>query len=414
MHCLFLSNYYPPYELGGLEQLTWEVASRLRTRGHAVGVLTTRSGAQASPREQEEHVIRSLYAEAPIHYYSIQSYFLQRRGQEAANREELRCAIESVRPDVLVVWNMWNLSRRLPYWAEQWLPGRVAYYIASTWPMDPDIHHEYWNLPALRPSSEWLKRILRALALSQLQREGYPPSLDFAHAMCVSSFLRDSLVAAQAIPTSAGVLYNGIEPGPFVAAHSHRSEPAGHPLRLLYFGGLIPIKGVHVAIQAMQLLRQQGLADRVVLTIRGRGHPDYVERLHAMVAESGLGQCVRFEDWIPRSGVPDMLKEHDVLLFTSTGPEAMARTVMEGMAAGLTVAGTPVGGQREMLEDGINALVFPPDHAAGLAACILRLHRDPALRTRLAEAGRRTVLERFALDRMVDQMEAWLEEVASG
>ena len=157
MRLLFLSNFYPPHELGGMEQLTFEVTAHLQARGHQVSVLTSRTGV-APGEPKQDNIIRSLFLQADIHYYSVRAFFLQHRAQEAANLRELRRAIDLVQPDVFVVWNMWNLSRSLPYWAEQWLPGRVAYYIASTWPMDPDIHEEYWSLPASRGLSEVAKR----------------------------------------------------------------------------------------------------------------------------------------------------------------------------------------------------------------------------------------------------------------
>lgn len=408
MRLLFLSSFYPPHELGGMEQLTHEVAARLSLRGHEVSVLTSRTG--VTPGEiKRDNVIRTLHLQADIHYYSVRAFFMERSTREAADLRELRCAIDRVRPDVFVVWNMWNLSRSLPYWAEQWLPGRVAYYIASTWPMDPDIHEEYWRLPASRMRSEWVKRPLRKLALFLLRRDGYTRGLAYTHTMCVSRYMRDRLVAACAIPASAGVLYNGIDPAPFLSGPIHRNEAGKRPLRLLYFGSLVPIKGVDVAVEAMGCLRQQGLVDQVELTIVGRGHPDYVSRLIARVNELGLEDYVHFEDWIPRDEVPRMLSEHDVFLFTSTGPEAMARTVMEAMASRLLVIGSEVGGQIEMLHNGLNALTFPPGDHASLARQIESALHSPQTRLELAQNGQSTILEHFTLDQMVGNIETWLE-----
>ena len=285
MRLLFLSNFYPPHELGGMEQLTFEVAGRLQTRGHQVSVLTSRAGVAPGEPEQD-NIIRSLFLQADIHYYSVCAFFVRRRAQEAANLQELRRAIDLVQPDVFVVWNMWNLSHSLPYWAEQWLPGRVAYYIASTWPMDPDIHEDYWNLPASRRLSEVAKSPLRSLVLAQMHRDGYPPRLAFAHTMCVSRYMRDKLAAAGAIPLTAEILYNGIDYAPYLADPRPKPSPQERPLRLLFFGSLLPIKGVHVAVEAMGLLKQQGLADRVELTILGRGHPGYLASLTARVGSS--------------------------------------------------------------------------------------------------------------------------------
>jgi glycosyltransferase involved in cell wall biosynthesis len=129
------------------------------------------------------------------------------------------------------------------------------------------------------------------------------------------------------------------------------------------------------------------------------------------VVELGLDAQVTFRGRVPRDQIPGLLSGSNVFLFTSAWEEPIARTVMEAMAAELVVIGTAVGGQREMLEDGVNALVFSPEDADGLAACILRLRRNPALRAQLAKAGRRTVLERFTLERMIDEIEAWLEEI---
>jgi glycosyltransferase involved in cell wall biosynthesis len=85
---------------------------------------------------------------------------------------------------------------------------------------------------------------------------------------------------------------------------------------------------------------------------------------------------------------------------------------MEAMAAGLLVIGTRAGGQKEMLFDGENALTFQEEDAAGLAEGIVRALDDPAMRWRLAQAGQEMVLERFSLDRMVGELEAWLEPIA--
>ena len=54
---------------------------------------------------------------------------------------------------------------------------------------------------------------------------------------------------------------------------------------------------------------------------------------------------------------------------------------------------------------------YPPDDASKLADCIEVLQHDPALRARLALAGQATVEKRFTLERMVDEMESWLEGI---
>jgi glycosyltransferase involved in cell wall biosynthesis len=412
MRLLFISNLYPPLERGGYEQNCQELAVRLREHGHHITVLTSNYGVRDNA-VCEDDVFRVLHLEADVYHYRPIDFFVRRQAQTRQNRHELRRVIDQVRPELILVFGMWNLSRRIPQWAEEWLPGRVAYYISSTWPADPDIHQEYWSLPARHAWSKVLKLPFRALALKQLKREGYPPLLKFEHAMCVSHYVRKVLLDTRLISAESGVIYNGLDPAIWLK-HAHRFDAQPHnPLRLVYTGSLDPIKGVHTAIEALGILKQRGLAEQLQYTIIGAGHPDYEMYLRRLVDQFEIDNQVRFAGRIARDAMPEALSCHDVFLFTSCGPEAMARTVMEAMAAGLMVIGAETGGQVEMLTHGQNALTFKAEDAAGLAAEIELVLTDPVMRVRLARAGQQTVMDGFTLDRMASGIENWLQGILS-
>jgi glycosyltransferase involved in cell wall biosynthesis len=411
MRLLFLSNFYPPYEIGGYEQWCQEVATCLMNRGHEIAVLTSRYGAQKTSKNGTQQVTRTLYLQADIAYYRPIDFFLRRPCQDRANNRALRKKIAQFRPDIVMVWGMWNLSHSLPYWAEQWMSGRVAYFISNYWPIDTDPHTAYWRLPTRRPILELIKRPLRALALSKLRMERYPPQLRFEHAVCCSEYVRNNLVNVGRLPSGAGVLLGGIDPEPFLKISrlgKNNSHEQNGPLQLLYFGRLIYDKGVHTAMEAMGLLKQRGLAKGIQMTILGSGHPDYEAKLRRMLDQLDIGDKVRFVRQVPRKEVPEWLRRFDVYLFTSIWPEPMARSVMEAMAAGLLVIGTEVGGQAEMLAHGQNALTFKAQDVECLASHIARVSNDPLLRLRLARAGQQMVLERFTLERMVNEIEEYL------
>jgi glycogen(starch) synthase len=411
MHLLFLSNLYPPHDMGGYEQWCREVATRLQERGHTVWVLTSRHGLNNS-LTFEQNVIRTLYLQADVHYYKPMDFFLRRMGQERANKRELKRAMNQTAPDLVVIWGMWDLSRNLPYWAEQWMPGQVAYYVSSYWPNDMDIHEEYWQLPARRRLTELIKKPFRTVALAQLRREGYPPKLRFEHAVCCSEYVRDTLVQASRLPAHAGVLYGGIDPKPFLQYAAATDIILDNFLRLLFVGTLLPHKGVHTAFEALALLKRKGLADHVTLTILGSGHPDYEAHLRTMATRLHIDDKIHFAGRVPRHEISSWLGRFDVFLFTSIWAEPMARSVMEAMAAGLLVIGTKVGGQMEMLVDEENGLTFQAGDAEALANHIERVLSEPALLSRLARAGQQMVLQRFTLKRMVDDIEVWLEGIA--
>lgn len=412
MRVLVISNFYPPYDLGGWEQNCQEIVQLFQSRGHECVVLTSRSDHEIEARPHPEAgVIRALNLQADIHYYRPLDFFLRRPRQERANQQALHAAMEVFQPDIIFIWGMWNLSYQVAYWAERWMPGRVAYAVASYWLAEPDIHEAYWQQPAHNPRIRVLLAPARYLALRMLARERKLYSLGLAQVACVSNFVRKKLGEAGVLPHGARVIYNGIDPQPFIDAATMRL-PGREGLQLIYTGGILPHKGVHTAIEALSLLQQRGEADNLCLMLIGGGHPDYEAQLKQRVCELDLEDHVIFRGRVPRDQIPELLGGSDIFLFTSIWEEPIARTVMEAMAAGLAVIGTDVGGQREMLEDDVNSLIFAPEDANGLAQCISRLRHDPTLRTRLSEAGQRMILKRFTLDRMVDEMEMWLDSLA--
>lgn len=406
---LFVSNLYPPHDLGGLEQQCQEVVERMRAHGHACHVLTSCYGVRGQPR-LEDGVTRALYLEADVNYYRPLDFFLRRPWQECANRRALRAAIDGFRPDIVFVWGMWNLSSRVACWAEQFLPGRVAYNIGGHWFLDPDPHRAYWESTSRNPVARLLLWPFAQLALAILRMEHYPPRPQMSHVCCCSQYLVDALTDAGVITRGAVVIPNGVDPVPFVTGARKAREPNA-PLRLLYFGGLMEHKGVHTAIEALGLLRRQTQADRLQLTIVGAGHPEYEARLRALTKSLALEDKVRFAGRVPRSQIPKILPNHDVFLFTSIGPEGFGRTIVEAMVAGLAVIGTAVGGSKEIFQFYPENMLFQPGDAAALARQIRRIADETGLLERLAGAGRALVLEHFTLEKRVDQMEAWLAGV---
>jgi glycogen(starch) synthase len=404
MRFLFLSNLYPPSDLGGLEQRCQEIAEDLKQRGHAVQVLT--SGSPLAT-DSANGVTRSLHLQADMHYYRPADFFLKRPRWEKDNIRELRKLMDLFAPDAILVWGMWNLSWSLPFWAEQWLPGRVAYYIASYWPMEEDTHEQYWQLPANRPLTKLLKYPLRSLALRQVRRKEYRPSLKFEHPICCSQYVRHRLQEAGAFNGGA-VIYPGIDTQPFLSAPARNFDEQKRCLSLLYFGSLVHHKGVHTAIEAVGLLKQRGLAERIELTVLGGGHPEYTTKLQALTHQLGIEDRVHFAGKVPRNEIPAWLERFDIYLFTSIWPEPIAATVMEAMAAGMMVIGTAVGGQVEMLTHGENALMFKAEDGAQLAEHITCVLDNPSLRVQLAQAGQKMSLERFSLERMINEIEQYL------
>jgi glycosyltransferase involved in cell wall biosynthesis len=125
------------------------------------------------------------------------------------------------------------------------------------------------------------------------------------------------------------------------------------------------------------------------------GRDDGIGRELARRAEAaGLAARIR---WLgARPDVPDLLAAADVGVLASH-EEGFPNAIVEAMAAGRPVVATKVGGVPEAVIDGVTGIVVPPRDQAALAAALARAAREPALRTRMGDAGRARVGETFTL-----------------
>ena len=90
--------------------------------------------------------------------------------------------------------------------------------------------------------------------------------------------------------------------------------------------------------------------------------------------------------------------------------EAQGISILEAMARRRPVVASAVGGVPEVITDGVDGLLVPPQDPPALADAIVALLADPALRERIADAGYRTVAERYSIDAQVKRIEAVYDE----
>jgi glycosyltransferase involved in cell wall biosynthesis len=116
-----------------------------------------------------------------------------------------------------------------------------------------------------------------------------------------------------------------------------------------------------------------------------------------LAAEMGLAGRVHFLG--QRDDVPDLLAALDVFVLPSHS-EGVSLALLEAMAAGLPVLASRVGGLPEVVIDGDNGLLIPPQDPEALAAALARLLDDPAWAQKLGANARRQVAEHYSLERL--------------
>src|SRR5690606_6027569 len=115
--------------------------------------------------------------------------------------------------------------------------------------------------------------------------------------------------------------------------------------------------------------------------------------LQARVGELGLACDVRFLG--ERRDARELMQAADFLVLPSRD-EGLSNVLLEAMAAGRAVLATRVGGNAELVEDGITGLLFDCGDAAALTAALERIVADPAWRAGLGDAARARVLDRYS------------------
>jgi glycosyltransferase involved in cell wall biosynthesis len=81
------------------------------------------------------------------------------------------------------------------------------------------------------------------------------------------------------------------------------------------------------------------------------------------------------------------------------------------MAAGRPIVATNVGGNAELLVDGVSGLLVPPRDPGALAGAVLRVVRDPGLASRLGAAARQRVEAEFSLATMMGRLERLYDDL---
>ncbi len=174
---------------------------------------------------------------------------------------------------------------------------------------------------------------------------------------------------------------------PTAAEIAARVQAPG-PRRLLFVGNVIPRKGLHVLVRALEGLRGQEWH----LTVAGnlRLAPRYVRRIQRRLAAAGLSPRVEFTGPLPAPELAEHLACSHILAVPSLH-EGFGICYLEGMAFGLPAIGSLSGGAAELITPGKDGFLVPPGDAAGLAACLEPLLTDDRLLLEMSLAAR----ERF-------------------
>ncbi|MGQ9585484.1 MAG: glycosyltransferase family 4 protein [Anaerolineae bacterium] len=211
------------------------------------------------------------------------------------------------------------------------------------------------------------------------------------------------------------VVYNGVDLTGFESPMARETllREFGLPSDGRIFGmvgRLEPWKGHPVFLRALARLRERH-PEACGLVVGGleTNSPGYAEELQSLAVRLGLEGRVVFAGH--RTDALRLMTGMDALVHCSVTPEPFGRVIIEGMAAERPVIGSAAGAVPEVIQDEVNGLLTPPGDAEALAGAMARVLTEPALARRLAEAGRKTVLERFTVEKHASEIQSIYEKV---
>ncbi|KPK38333.1 MAG: hypothetical protein AMJ78_10175 [Omnitrophica WOR_2 bacterium SM23_29] len=182
------------------------------------------------------------------------------------------------------------------------------------------------------------------------------------------------------------------------------TEPDGSGKRefvIGMIGRISPIKGHAFFLRSVS--RAIKVIPRLKVLIVGDAPPDkakYGQHLEDLVRRLGLTKYVEFLG--RRNDIPEILSRMDLLVLATVTQEAFGRVIIEAFASGVPVLATSVGGVTEIIRDGENGLLVPPEDPQSMADGIVKILKDRRLSKKLAKQARRDAEEKFSLKKMTD------------
>jgi len=153
--------------------------------------------------------------------------------------------------------------------------------------------------------------------------------------------------------------------------------------------------------------------------------PDWAPRLRLVMIGDGevrgaalellAGAGLSAQAWLPgeRGDVAAMMRGLDLFVLPSLA-EGISNTILEAMATGLPVVATAVGGNPELVKQGITGRLVPRADPVAMARAMLDYVRDPAERERHGREARRRVEREFSMGAMVERYTALYERLLDG
>lgn len=415
MKLLYVVHQFFPDCFSGTEQYCLSTSREARRRGHDTKVLSLvpDQGHDDPPLLVEDQPYDGMPVLRLRHWWGLAPNDALREYRNPLVAERFRRVLEEERPDVVHFFHLRNLGADLLLVAAE-LGIRTVVHLMDFWylcpeftlrrtdgtlcqgPPDGGLGCVKCHKPELAGTfdGEIAGAAARDFAVAAGRTGfGWSQATRFAALMQRPAYLRSVLSRADAVVAPSRFLRdmfgrNGFDTGKIVVipyglepdrVRRIEVERPRDPLRLAFAGVLSPWKAPHVPIRAVRRLQRD-----VRLTIHGRLEEGmFADYIASLRAEAGDDPRIHFPGAFVHDQLSEVLAETDLLVVPSTWYENTPFVMLEAFAAGVPVLCSDLGGMTELIEEGRNGFLFPPEDDAALAERIDALCADPDIVRRM-------------------------------
>jgi glycosyltransferase involved in cell wall biosynthesis len=215
----------------------------------------------------------------------------------------------------------------------------------------------------------------------------------------VSNYAKNEIHTQYGLPKNhIKVINNG------VIDHPQRNN--SNELKFIYLGRYDECKGVDILIKAIAMVKLQLPNARFVLA-GGKLNAGFTQ----LIEQQGVNDMIENLGYIQYDKVAEYLSSGYAFIIPSR-IDNLPTVVLEAFSCGTPVIGSKSGGIPEMVEDGVNGLLFEKENPASLAEKAVELANSPALRNKIGQNARNKFENSFTIESYVKNVTSFLDTVS--
>jgi glycosyltransferase involved in cell wall biosynthesis len=185
--------------------------------------------------------------------------------------------------------------------------------------------------------------------------------------------------------------------------------PPTHSNRIVFVGLVNKLKGVHLLVDAIWKLKQQGIIYYLDI-VGGTKEPEYNEQIKSSIETLQLQEQVIMHGWVNQQGVKDNIEKSSIFVLPSL-QECLPISIAEAMAAGRVVVATRTGGIPEMFEDKKSGFLFEKGNSDELAEILKGLFSNDDKITRISNEAREIAKQKFKFESVAQKTLEFYKDV---